>query len=57
MKGVIASSTVFITLLVFGTADAQIGKRFPSERRFGKDKVKGTMFTFLTSTPTLDSKI
>ena len=57
MKGFIASSTVFITLLVFGTADAQIGKRFPSERKVVKDPVTGTVLTFLTSTPTGDSKI
>lgn len=36
---------------------AQIGKRFPSERKVIKDPVTGTMLTFLTSTPTGDSKI
>ncbi|MES2332173.1 MAG: hypothetical protein V4539_21365 [Bacteroidota bacterium] len=36
---------------------AQIGKRFPSERQVIKDPVTGTMLTFLTSTPTGDSKI
>src|SRR3954470_7121036 len=38
-------------------ANAQIGKRFPSERKVVKDPVTGTMLTFLTSTPTGDSKI
>ena len=36
---------------------AQIGKRFPSERKVVKDPVTGTMLTFLTSTPMGDSKI
>ncbi|MEO7309695.1 MAG: hypothetical protein ABIX01_04810 [Chitinophagaceae bacterium] len=36
---------------------AQIGKRFPSERKLVKDPVTGTMLTFLTSTQTGDSKI
>src|SRR5215217_5161531 len=36
---------------------AQIGKRFPSERKVVKDPVTGTMLTFLTSTPVGDSKI
>src|SRR5215218_5189348 len=36
---------------------AQIGKRFPSERKVIKDPVTETMLTFLTSTPAGDSKI
>jgi oligogalacturonide lyase len=35
----------------------QIGKRFPSEKKMVKDPVTGTMLSFLTSTPTGDSKI
>ncbi|MPQ55958.1 hypothetical protein [Duganella sp. FT27W] len=38
-------------------AQAQIGTRFPSERKVVKDPVTGTMLTFLTSTPRGDSKI
>lgn len=38
-------------------ASAQIGKRFPSERKLVKDPVTGTMLTFLTSKPHGDSKI
>jgi oligogalacturonide lyase len=38
-------------------ANAQIGKRFPSERKVIKDPVTGTKLTFLTSKPTGDSKI
>src|SRR5436853_5426388 len=47
-----------ILLIAFcNMAEAQIGKRFPSERRVIKDPVTGTMLTFLTSTPTGDAKI
>ncbi|BDT58575.1 hypothetical protein MasN3_20690 [Massilia varians] len=38
-------------------ASAQIGKRFPSERKLVKDPVTGTMLTFLTSKPHGDAKI
>ncbi len=57
------SLCLFIAV-VFGTltilllpAHAQIGKRFPSERKVVKDPVTGTMLTFLTSTPAGDAKI
>ena len=44
--------------LVFSTsALAQIGTRFPSEKKIVKDPVTGTMLTFLTSQPHGDSKI
>ena len=46
-----------LMLLLWGTADAQIGKRFPSEKKVVKDPVTGTMLTFLTSSPVGDSKI
>lgn len=36
---------------------AQIGRRFPSERKVVKDPITGTELTFLTSTPAGDSKI
>ena len=36
---------------------AQIGKRFPSERKEIKDPVTGQKLIFLTSTPAGDSKI
>src|SRR6476646_8369855 len=55
-----SAASFFITafvLLVFGAADAQIGKRFPSEKKVVKDPITGTMLTFLTSTPAGDSKI
>ena len=39
------------------TIHAQIGKRFPSERKEVIDPVTGTKLLFLTSTPAGDSKI
>ena len=45
------------TALACLSASAQIGRRFPSERKVIKDPVTGTMLTFLTSTPAGDSKI
>ena len=39
------------------TMNAQIGKRFPSERKEVIDPVTGTKLIFLTSTPNGDSKI
>ena len=57
MKSTIAIAAMVFTLLIGGTAEAQIGKRFPSEKKVVKDPVTGTMLTFLTSTPTGDSKI
>src|SRR3954467_4871511 len=46
-----------LILLCLSGAQAQIGRRFPSERKVVKDPVTGTMLTFLTSTPAGDSKI
>src|SRR5688500_9514095 len=57
MKYIIALTGVSFLLLFPDAAEAQIGKRFPSERKVVKDPVTGTMLTFLTSTPTGDSKI
>jgi oligogalacturonide lyase len=39
------------------TGQAQIGKRFPSEKKIITDPITGTKLTFLTSTPAGDSKI
>lgn len=53
-------STIAIAALfasISFSSKAQIGKRFPSERKVVKDPVTGTMLTFLTSTPVGDSKI
>lgn len=49
---------IIICVIAFSLqVKAQIGKRFPSERKEVKDPVTGTMLTFLTSTPAGDSKI
>jgi oligogalacturonide lyase len=44
-------------LLAGGNASAEIGKRFPSERKEVVDPVTGTKLVFLTSKPHGDSKI
>lgn len=44
-------------LLLSSTASAQIGRRFPSEKKIVPDPVTGIPLTFLTSTPGGDSKI
>lgn len=51
-----ATSTLVLLLLAMA-AQAQIGRRFPPERKVMKDPVTGTTLTFLTSTPAGDSKI
>jgi oligogalacturonide lyase len=48
---------ILITLFSFSFVDAQIGRRFPSERKVIKDPVTGNKLIFLTSTPIGDSKI
>ena len=48
---------LLLVLLLFATINAQIGRRFPSEKKIVKDPVTGTVLTFLTSTPAGDSKI
>ncbi len=54
-------STALITLsvlaLLSAPLSAQIGHRFPSEKKVVVDPVTGTPLTFLTSTPAGDSKI
>jgi oligogalacturonide lyase len=56
-----ASAKTFFLLCVLSTSachlSAQIGIRFPSEKKIIKDSVTGTMLTFLTSTKSGDSKI
>lgn len=53
----ISAILVIIWLIVNIPAGAQIGTRFPSERKVVKDPVTGVMLTFLTSSPSGDSKI
>src|SRR5579875_4126454 len=58
IKVYLFAATAFCAGLVLSSSvQAQIGKRFPSERKVVKDPVTGTMLTFLTSQPFGDSKI
>jgi len=57
MKYFLAFAIISFIFLFPAISDAQIGRRFPSERKVVKDPVTGVMLTFLTSTPTGDSKI
>jgi oligogalacturonide lyase len=49
----------FMCMALFFSAsiNAQIGRRFPSEKKIITDPLTGTMLTFLTSTPNGDAKI
>lgn len=57
MKKIICIGILFCSTVSFVTAQAQIGKRFPSERKEIKDPVTGARLVFLTSTQSGDSKI
>jgi oligogalacturonide lyase len=57
MKRFLSFGVVGLVLLLGGMAEAQIGRRFPSEKKIVRDPVTGTMLTFLTSEPVGDSKI
>lgn len=57
MKARISCTVLILFSLVSISLQAQIGRRFPSERKVVKDPVTGVMLTFLTSTPTGDAKI
>src|SRR6478735_9915532 len=57
MKKKILLAALFVSVLPAFSLHAQIGKRFPSERKVIKDPVTGVMLTFLTSTPAGDAKI
>jgi oligogalacturonide lyase len=52
-------SFILLCLLCISACNlsAQIGKRFPSEKKIVKDPITGTLLTFLTSTQSGDSKI
>jgi oligogalacturonide lyase len=57
MKRSILYCCAAVNLLALMTANAQIGRRFPSEKKIVSDPVTGIPLTFLTSTPAGDSKI
>jgi len=48
---------LIIALMHFTSTSAQIGRRFPSEKKVVKDPVTGTELTFLTSSPYNNGKI
>src|SRR4051794_7571195 len=57
MKRLFVFVVIGFSLFAPFSASAQIGRRFPSEKKVVKDPVTGTMLTFLTTTPAGDSKI
>jgi oligogalacturonide lyase len=57
MKNLPCLLFTLVCITIAGPINAQIGKRFPSEKKIVKDPVTGVMLTFLTSTPAGDSKI
>ena len=58
MKKILAFTILTISLfVVLPSVQAQIGKRFPSERKVINDPVTGNKLIFLTSTPAGDAKI
>ena len=56
-RGLFALFTLATALLLSSSAWAQIGQRFPSERRVVPDPVTGIPLVFLTTAPRGDSKI
>jgi oligogalacturonide lyase len=57
-KNLLVSLSVLLTLIAFYIpVTAQIGTRFPPEKKVVTDPVTGTKLTFLTSKPAGDSKI
>ena len=57
MKPRLTLAALSCTVLLATAASAQIGRRFPAERKVVKDPVTGTPLTFLTSTQAGDAKI
>ena len=57
MKNLLVFAVIGLAILFPIVSNAQIGRRFPSEKKVVKDPVTGTMLTFLTSAPVGDSKI
>jgi oligogalacturonide lyase len=57
MKRAVLFCCIVTNLLALVPTGAQIGRRFPSEKKIVPDPVTGVPLTFLTSTPRGDSKI
>jgi oligogalacturonide lyase len=57
-KTLVKTATLLLmAVLLSSSVDAQIGRRFPSEKKIVTDPVTGIQLTFLTSTSAGDSKI
>jgi len=56
-KRPVLTSCIMVNLIITSIAIAQIGQRFPSEKKIVPDPVTGVPLTFLTSTTAGDSKI
>jgi oligogalacturonide lyase len=54
---VLTTTALLISVLLSSSTSAQIGRRFPSEKKIVTDPVTGTQLTFLTSGHTNDSKL
>lgn len=57
IRNLILTGTLLFSVLVSTSVNAQIGTRFPSEKKIVTDPATGTRLTFLTSKPAGDSKI
>ena len=57
MRPLFLTGILLSSILLTIPSEAQIGRRFPSERKTITDPVTGIQLTFLTSTPVGDSKI
>jgi oligogalacturonide lyase len=56
-KSIFVLMPAILSVLAHSPAQAQIGTRFPSEKKVVTDPVTGVELTFLTSTPAGDSKL
>jgi oligogalacturonide lyase len=56
-KNLLVTVTLCVATLMTSSALAQMGRRFPAEKKIVMDPVTGVPLTFLTSTPAGDSKI
>jgi len=57
MRPLFLTGILLSSILLTIPSEAQIGRRFLSEKKIVTDPVTGTQLTFLTSTPASDSKI
>lgn len=57
MRPLFLTGILLSSILLTIPSEAQIGRRFPSEKKIVTDPVTGVQLTFLTSSPSGDSKI